>query len=165
MLAASMPTRRTWRFDTSQSAAAGSRPGKCRSDSAALPCSKVPNIFHDWARAGKSQCRSARSGHRACSLARAPSLGVIDRRLIVGVGHALLRDVDARGGTGEPLERHLIDGLTGFQKMSRCVEVGAAVFRARDPVGGVVAARLGNARVLWYQLEAFFGRPGDRLEL
>ena len=87
---------------------------------------------------------------------------VLDRHLVVAIGRTLLRDIDARARTNQPLERHLIDRLPPFEEMNRRIDVRAAVLGAHEPVGGVVVALLGNACRLANQLEAIFGRPVDR---
>ena len=92
-----------------------------------------------------------------------PGLEVFDGHLVVGIGGTLFGNVDADRRTDEPLERQLVDGLSLLSKMPRRIDVRAAMFGADEAIGGVVVTLVRDARRLGNQLEAFFGRPVNRL--
>ena len=60
-------------------------------------------------------------------------------------------------------QRDHVDGIPSLEEMDRCVDVGTAVLRGAEVVGGVVVAALGVALEAGLELEARFGRPVDRL--
>ena len=76
----------------------------------------------------------------------------------------MLRYVDHHSRTDQSFERDLVDRPAPFGEVDRRVEMGAAMLRGRDAVGGVEEAGLGHAVGEHLELELRRrGRPVQRV--
>ncbi len=140
MLGVSIPTALTFRW-TSQAAAAESIPGKwssahrlgpgLRGSQVALPVGPEPGPV------GPHQHDGALADPPVCCL---PSLERLDVEPVVSIPRGLCAHIDDGRLADQPFERHPVYRLPPFGEMHRSIQVGTAVLRRADVVGGVVVA-------------------------